>query len=86
MDLATFGLFAGLQFVSYLNLTINFRAIAHKRYLYACMSDGIACLLSWTIVRQISHAENTWEGMVGLMCGGMLAAGVGIWITRHWDT
>lgn len=78
-----FALFAVLQFLSYLNLTINMRAIAHEQYLFACLSDGMACVLGYTIVKRVSDDKSRW-GVVGMTVGGMSAAMVGIWLTRSW--
>lgn len=76
-------MFAALQFVSYLNLTINFRAIAHEQYVFACLSDGVACILGYTIVKRVSGDKSRW-GVVGMTVGGMGAAVVGIYLTRTW--
>jgi hypothetical protein len=75
--------FMALQFISYLNLTINFRAIAHEQYLAAVVSDGIACVLAYTIVKRIHGDKSKW-GLVGMTIGGMGAAVVGIWLTKSW--
>lgn len=78
-----FAMFAALQFVNYLNLTVNFRAVAHEQYAFACASDGVACVLSYTIVKRIS-GDKSRMGIVGMTLGGMCAAIVGIWLTRSW--
>jgi hypothetical protein len=78
-------MFMFLQFLSYANLTINIRAIAHQEYLWACLSDGAACLLSYFIVKRIAGDKSRW-GVLGMLIGGMLAAVVGIWLTRSWGT
>lgn len=75
--------FMFLQFVSYLNLTINIRAISTESYVGAIVTDGIACVVSWTIVKRIGKA-NTSIGVVGAAIGGMAASALGIWLTRHW--
>lgn len=79
-DFLTFG---ALQFISYLNLTINFRAIAHEQYAFAVVTDGVACFLSYTVVKRIAGDKSRW-GLVGLILGGSFAALVGIWLTRTW--
>jgi hypothetical protein len=78
-----FAMFAALQFIHYLNLTINFRAIAHEQYVAACLSDGFACVLSYTIVKRIS-GDKSRLGVIGMTVGGMGAAVLGIWLTREW--
>lgn len=83
IDARAFLTFAVLQFLSYLNLTINYRAIAHEQYAFAMVSDGIACLFSYTIVKRIQRNESR-AGVVGMTLGGMCAAVVGMWLTRTW--
>lgn len=78
-----FLMFAVLQFISYLNLTVNFRAIAHEQYVFAIFTDGLACVIGYTVVRRISGDKSRW-GVVGMTLGGMCAAVVGIWLTRAW--
>lgn len=75
--------FMVVQFVSYLNLTINFRAIAHEQYAFAVVTDGLACILGYTIVKLVNGDKSRW-GIVGMTAGGMCAAVVGIWLTRAW--
>jgi hypothetical protein len=76
-------LFAALQFTNYLVVTLNYRAIAHEQYVAACLTDGAACVLSYTVVRRIAGDKSKW-GVVGMVIGGMAAAAVGIWLTRTW--
>jgi hypothetical protein len=47
------------------------------------VTDGIACWLSYTVVRRIAGDKSRW-GVAGLVAGGSCAALVGIWITRAW--
>jgi hypothetical protein len=79
-----FGLFFILQFISYLNLVINFRAISTKQTSIAIVTDGLAGLIAWTMVRRIGHAKGH-VGLVGVILGGMAATWLGIWLTQHWD-
>lgn len=76
-------LMAGAQFISYVNLTINFRAIAHAQYAAAGLSAGTAAFLAYLMVRRVSHAESHW-GLLGMVVGGAIADMVGIWLTRSW--
>jgi hypothetical protein len=72
-----------VQFVSYTNLTINFRAIAHEQYLMAGGTASLAAILSYTIVRRIVK-DDTRFGIAGLVVGAFAADIVGIYLTRYW--
>lgn len=81
--LRTFMLFFALQFVSYLNLTINIRAIAHEEYAVAVVTDSIAPLIAWTMIRHIGAERHTRVGMAAVAAGGGIATVVGIWLTQR---
>lgn len=78
-----FLLMMAVQFLSYLNLTLNFRAIAHEQYLWVAGTDALAVGISYFIIRKVSKAEDGW-GLVGMMIGGSMAGVLGIWLTRNW--
>ena len=73
-----------LQFASYLLLTVNYRAVAHKRPFWAMMTDGCCVLFSYFIIKQVTQSDG-YTVLAGMVVGGSLAAGVGIWLTEHWD-
>ncbi len=75
---------AGIQFTQYLVLTVNYRAIAHERYLFAGGTAALAALLSYTIVKRIIKDESR-ATIAGMVIGGALADMAGIWITRMWE-
>lgn len=72
------------QYVQYIILTINFRAIAHTQYMVAGMSAALAAWLAYTIVRRIVR-EDSWFSLSGMMVGGALGDMTGIFLTRHWN-
>lgn len=74
---------AALQFTQYIVLTVNFRAIAHARYLTAGGTAAFAAFLAYTIVRRVVKDESRW-GLLGMVCGGSIADMAGIWLTRAW--
>lgn len=81
----TFLLMAGMQFVSYVNLTVNYRAIAHKQIPVAMCTDALAGLISFWFVRKIARDDShPTAALLGVMLGGSLAAGIGIWLTSSW--
>lgn len=75
-----------VQFVSYLNLTLNYRAIAESRAAYAMATDALAVLLAYIIIRKVSRDEHSYWTLAGMVAGGSLAAWVGISLTEHWRT
>ena len=78
-----FALFAALQFLNFLVLVINIRAISHEQIAAAIVTDGLACVLGWTLIKRVSQASS-WPARVGYVAGGMSASWVGIWLTRTW--
>ena len=83
LKLRDFLLMMGVQFISYLNLTLNFRAIAHEQYVFIAITDGLAVVVSYFIIRKVSKADNNWA-LVGMTIGGSLAGMLGVWLTRSW--
>lgn len=71
------------QFVSYTNLVVNIRAIAHQHYVWAVITDGLASLIGYFIVRKVAKNDSPWAPW-GMAVGGMLASVVGIYVTKHW--
>lgn len=78
-----FLLFAALQATNFLLITVNYRAVAHVQYVWAALTDGIICLLSWTLLKKISEASG-WSARIGYACGGMGGSLLGMWLTRIW--
>lgn len=71
------------QFISYTNLVVNIRAIAHQEYVFATITDGLASLIGYFIVKRVAKNDSPWAPW-GMAVGGMLASVVGIYITRMW--
>ncbi len=82
-NLRTFMLFFALQFLSYLNITINIRAIAHQEYAVAVVTDSIAPLIAWTMIKHIGAERHSGVGMAAVATGGGLATVVGMWLTQR---
>lgn len=78
-----FTLFFVLQFISYLNLTIDIRAVAHEQYLVVTATNTLAPLIAWVMVKQVLKAKG-WLGAVAVMCGGVTSTWLGMWLTRAW--
>lgn len=74
-----------VQFISYLNLTINFRAIAHNQIIMASVTDALSVAISIFIVKRVSGNREPWTlEQTGMVIGGSLAAMVGMTLTRAW--
>ncbi len=79
-----FFLFFVLQSVLYLNLTIDYRAVAHQQYALAAVTNIIAPILSWVMVKRIGTAKNETLGMVAVATAGALSTVLGMYLTRAW--
>lgn len=79
-----FTLFFGLQFISYLNITLDYRAIAHQQYAVAAITNIVAPLVAWVMVQKIGEAKNKKLGMLAVASAGALSALLGMWLTRAW--
>ena len=80
----TFLLFFALQFLSYLNLTLSIRALAHEQWQIAVLCQSLQPLLVWFIMERVAEAHHEWAGRIGVMAGGALATAVTMWLTRGW--
>ncbi len=66
-----FFLMFAVQFANYLNLTFNFRAIAHKKYQWAVCTDAMASMFTFFVIAKVAH-EGTLEALAGMVLGGAL--------------
>lgn len=78
-----FALFFALQFITYLVLTLDYRAVAHKKYGWVLVTNLILPGLSWFMIQYIGEAEG-YVGLAGVSVGGALAALVGLKLTEKW--
>ncbi len=76
-----FLIMVALNFVSYLLLVINFRAVAQGRYIESILSDTLIATLGFTIIKRISTANKISE-RIGFILGGAIASGLGIYLTK----
>ncbi len=74
-----------VQFVGYMNLTLNFRAIAHEQYAVIVLTDAAAVAISYFIIRRVVKQESGWM-LVGMVIGGATAGVVGTWLTSGWTS
>lgn len=83
MRVRSFCIYFLLQFVSYLNITIDYRAVAHREYAIAACTNMVAPVIAWVMVSRISHDKGK-AGMVAVALGGAASTLLGIWLTRTW--
>ena len=82
--MADFFLLLAAQFTSYLNLTFNYRAIAHKKYVWIAATDGVACVVGYFLIKQVAEADSLW-GLLGMVLGGASAGVLGTYLSASWD-
>lgn len=81
--LRDFTLGLAVQFLNYLNLVVNYRAIAHRQIAWAIATDALASALAYVVIRRVGEAKNHWM-LFGMILGGALASAVGILLTQAW--
>lgn len=78
-----FTVFAAMQSINFVVITVNYRAVAHQQYAWAIATDGMICLLGWSLLKRLTEA-NGWLARGGYICGGMAGSALGMWLTRVW--
>jgi hypothetical protein len=71
-----------MNFVAYLLLVFNFRAVAQGRYLESIISDTLIASMGFSMVKKIGEATTLGQRF-SFILGGSLASGLGIWITKQ---
>jgi hypothetical protein len=79
----SFAKFAALQSVNFVIAVANIRALAHLQYGWAVLTDGLICILMWTIIKNIGEAKDPYA-KVGYVIGGMVGSLVGMFLTQMW--
>lgn len=80
----TVAVMALAQFLQFVVLTGNFRAIAAGMYAEAGATAALASVLGYVITKRIAESKDLW-GLLGLTLGGAAADMVGIYLTRSWQ-
>lgn len=71
---------AFLNFLSYLILTIDYRATAQANILWSIISNATIALLTFTILKRIVEAKTKLE-CLGYIVGGTIGNVAGIYLT-----
>ena len=78
----TFGLFFLLQFLLYLLLTLNFRAIAQARYGWTILTDMLISAAQFWIIRKVGTSAESVVAWSGFVCGGAAGSALGIYLSK----
>lgn len=70
-----------INMVQFALIAANFRAVAFGWYVTAAVTDGVICLLGFTLIQSISKAETKLE-MFAYSIGGTLGAQFAIFGTK----
>lgn len=76
--------FVVLQFLIYLTATIDFRAVATNRIGWVVATNAALPMLGFAMTRLVAETQQGLMGAVAVAIGGVAAAVVGMWLTRHW--
>lgn len=77
-------LLAVVQFLSFLCATIDIRAIATKRYVWAVVTNASIPMLNYAVILLATEGHTGLLGALAVAFGGAASAVVGIWLTSHW--
>ena len=78
----TFGLFFALQFLLYLLITVNFRAIAQGRYGWTVFTDMLISAAQFWIIRKVGSSADSVIAWIGFVCGGAGGSSTGIYLSK----
>ncbi len=78
----TFSLFFGLQFLLYLLVTVNFRAIAQARYGWTILTDTMISAAQFWIIGKVGSSAENLVALSGFICGGAGGSTLGIYLSK----
>ena len=78
----TFSLFFALQFLLYLLVTVNFRAIAEARYGWTILTDTLISAAQFWIIRKVGGSAESLVAWGGFVCGGASGSSAGIYLSK----
>jgi hypothetical protein len=77
----TFFIFFLLQFMLYLLVTVNFRAIAQARYGWTILTDTLISAAQFWIIRKVGGSAESLIALGGFVCGGAIGSSAGIYLS-----
>jgi hypothetical protein len=74
--------FFAIQFVQYLLVTINMRAVAAGKYVWTAVTDATFAGFGFLLIQKVAetHSHGAWAGYVA---GGIVGSQVGIWVSKR---
>ena len=80
--MAEFCIFFAVQFIQYLVITVNMRAVAAGKYTWTAITDALVAGLGFFLIQHVasSHSKYAWAGYV---IGGLIGSQGGIWISKR---
>lgn len=76
--------FAGTQFVAFMLLVTNLRAIDELQYGAAAVTELAYLTVQWTILKRIVDTDE-WQARLGYVLGGTTATLTSMWLTKGWS-
>jgi hypothetical protein len=77
-----FATFFAIQFVNYLVVTVNMRAVSAGKYRWTAITDGAIAGVGFLAIKEVAtaHSSLAWAGYV---FGGIIGSQVGIWLSKR---
>lgn len=79
-----FASFAVVQFIAFLVLVTNLRAVSTLQYWQAAVTEMLYLGIQWTVLKRIASSESRWA-QAGYMVGGAAGTLASMWLTRAWQ-
>jgi hypothetical protein len=79
----TFSLFFLLQFLMFLLITVNYRAIAQARYGWTVITDVLISAAQFWIIRKVGSSAEDFLAWSGFVCGGAAGSSLGIYLSKR---
>lgn len=76
--------FFALQFILYIILVANIRAISGTHYLKAALTEAAYLILQWTVIKRVVEAKTLSE-RIGYILGGVSGGAFAMWLTKTWS-
>jgi len=80
----TFSLFFFLQFLMFVLVTVNYRAIAQARYGWTVVTDVLISAAQFWIIRKVGNSAEDFLAWSGFVCGGAAGSSLGIYLSKKW--
>ena len=76
--------FAAVQFVAFMLLVTNIRAISELQYVTAALTEVAYLTIQWTVLKRVVSTD-AWQARLGYVVGGTTATITSMWLTKGWS-